>query len=231
MLNPNTSSEKSDLTSNIRLFFESFVKESLDDMLPCKVVAHDRDTNRVDLQPLIMLKATDGTKMNRQIIKNIPVFRFGGGGFFISVPIKVGDFGWIKANDRDISLMIQSGGNADIPNTKRLHSFNDGLFFPDTLKEWVIDGKNANALVISSMDGSTCIAVDNGRVEVDTQDLIINATNTQINSSVFECNATDIQFNGSTLKHNKANVGDTHNHPQNDGNHFGGGVNTNPPNP
>lgn len=231
MLNPNVSSEKGDLTSNLRLFFESFVKESLDDMLPCKVVAHDRDTNRVDLQPLIMLKTTDGTKMNRQIIKNIPVFRFGGGGFFISVPIKAGDFGWIKANDRDISLMIQSGGNADVPNTKRLHSFNDGLFFPDTLKDWVIDGKNADALVISSMDGSTCIAVDNGRVEVDTQDLIINATNIQFNSVTFECNAKDTQFNGSTLKHNEADVGDTHNHLQNDGNHFGGGVDTSPPNP
>ncbi|RBQ30679.1 hypothetical protein CRU92_10925 [Arcobacter sp. FW59] len=217
MLNPNTNSEKGDLTSNLRLFFESFIKENLDDMLPCKVVAHDRNTNRVDLQPLIMLKATDGSKINRQIIKNIPVFRFGGGGFFISVPIKVGDFGWIKANDRDISLMFQSGGKADIPNTKRLHSFNDGLFFPDTLKDWIIDNKNADALVISSMDGSTCIAVDNGRVEIDAQDLIINATN--------------IQFNSSTFKHNDKNVGDTHNHLQNDGNHFGGGVNTNPPNP
>lgn len=217
MLNPNTSSERGDLTSNLRLFFESFIKENLDDMLPCKVVAHNRNTNRVDIQPLIMLKATDGSKINRQVIKNIPVFRFGGGGFFISVPIKVGDFGWIKANDRDISLMFQSGGSADIPNTKRLHSFNDGLFFPDTLKDWVINGKNANALVISSMDGSTCIAVDNGRVEIDTQDLIINATN--------------IQFNSSTFRHNDKNVGDTHNHPQNDGNHFGGGVNTNPPNP
>ena len=217
MLNPNTNSEKGDLTSNLRLFFESFIKENLDDMLPCKVVAHNRDTNRVDIQPLIMLKATDGSKINRQVIKNIQVFRFGGGGFFISVPIKVGDYGWIKANDRDISLMLQGSGKADIPNTKRLHSFNDGLFFPDTLKDWIIDGKNANALVISSLDGSTCIAVDNGRVEIDTQDLIINATN--------------IQFNSSTFKHNDKNVGDTHNHPQNDGNHFGGGVNTNPPNP
>ena len=217
MLNPNVSSEKGDLTSNLRLFFESFIKENLDDMLPCKVVTHNRNTNRVDLQPLIMLKATDGSKINRQVIKNIPVFRFGGGGFFISIPIKVGDFGWIKANDRDISLMIQSGGNTDIPNTKRLHSFNDGLFFPDTLKDWVINGKNANALVISSLDGSTCIAVDNGRVEIDTQDLIINATN--------------IQFNSSSFRHNSKNVGDTHSHPQNDGNHFGGGVNTNPPNP
>lgn len=217
MLNPNTNSEKGDLTSNLRLFFESFIKENLDDMLPCKVIAHNRDTNRVDIQPLIMLKATDGSKINRQVIKNIQVFRFGGGGFFISVPIKVGDYGWIKANDRDISLMLQGSGKADIPNTKRLHSFNDGLFFPDTLKDWVINGKNANALVISSMDGSTCIAVDNGRVEIDTQDLIINATN--------------IQFNSSTFKHNDKNVGDTHNHLQNDGNHFGGGVNTNPPNP
>ncbi|WP_418187323.1 Gp138 family membrane-puncturing spike protein [Aliarcobacter lanthieri] len=217
MLIPNNTPPKNELTANLKMFIESFIKENLDDMLPCRVIAHNRDTNRVDLQPLIMLKTTDGNKLNRQIIKNIPVFRFGGGGFFISVPINNGDFGWIKANDRDISLMFQGNGKADIPNTKRLHSFNDGLFFPDTLKDWIIDGKNANALVLSSLDGSTCLALDNGRVEMDTQDLIINATNVQINSS--------------TLKHNDKNIGDTHNHPQNDGNHFGGGVNTNPPNP
>lgn len=218
MLTPNSNNNSNtDLSGGLRFFLESFVKESLDDMLPCKVVAYNRDTNKVDIRPLIMLKTTDGQKINRQIIRNIQVFRFGGGGFFISIPIKVGDIGWIKANDRDTSLIFQSGGEYDIPNTKRIHSFNDGLFFPDTIKDWIIDGKNANALVISSMDSTTCIAIDNGRVEIDTTDLIINATN--------------IQFNSSTLKHNNKNIGDTHSHLQNEGNHFGGGVNTNPPNP
>lgn len=216
MLKPNEIPKNNDLTSNLKMFIESFVRDDLDNMLPCQVISHDRVKNRVDIKVLIMLKTTAGEKISRQVIRNIPVFRFGGGGFFFSVPIKAGDFGWIKANDRDISLMFQSGGKEDIPNTKRLHKFNDGLFFPDTLKEWVINGKNAEAVVISSMDGASCIAIDKNRIEIDTTDLIINATN--------------VQINGSTLKHNSKNVGDTHTHPQNAGDHFGGGVDTSAPN-
>jgi len=219
MLIPNSNStQNEDLTSSLRFFLESFIKESLDDMLPCKVVSCNRKINRVSVQPLVMLKTTSGQKINRQVIDNIPVFRFGGGGFFISTPVKVGDFGWIKANDRDISLIFQSGGMADIPNTKRFHKFNDGLFFPDTLKNWLIDGKNTNALVISSLDGKTCLALDNNRVEID------------IANGDFIVNAKNIQFNSQSLKHNTKNIGDTHTHTQNNGNHFGGEAITTEPN-
>ena len=45
-------------------------------------------------------------------------------------------------------------------------------------------------------------------------------------------NATgDVTIASQTLSHNGINVGDTHNHPQNSGNHFGGGTNTSAPNP
>ena len=45
-------------------------------------------------------------------------------------------------------------------------------------------------------------------------------------------NATgNVAITSQTLSHNGINIGDTHNHPQNSGNHFGGGANTNSPNP
>jgi len=45
-------------------------------------------------------------------------------------------------------------------------------------------------------------------------------------------NATgNIAITSKTLSHNGINIGDTHNHPQNSGNHFGGGANTSAPNP
>ncbi|RIQ09850.1 hypothetical protein D0837_18180, partial [Bordetella avium] len=83
--------------------------------------------NRAVVRPLIMVGTTDGRKISRGAIPNIPVFRFGGGGFFVRFPIKPGDFGWIKANDRDVSLMFQRGGQEDWPNTERLHSFSDAM--------------------------------------------------------------------------------------------------------
>ena len=134
-----------------------------EDMLPATVVSYNDKTNRAVIKPLVMMVTTEGGTVGRAPLANIPVFRFGGGGFFIRAPIKPGDFGWIKANDRDISLIFQRGGLEDQPNTARLHSFSDAMFFPDTIKGWAIDGKNIDALVIQSMDGSVCLSLHEGK--------------------------------------------------------------------
>lgn len=168
----------------------------VDDMIPAKVVSYDDATNRAVIKPLVMLGTTDGQKISRAQLSNIPVFRFGGGGFFIRFPVKAGDFGWLKATDRDMSLIMQRGGLEDWPNTLRQHSFSDGMFFPDTLKSWVIDGANADALVIQSLDGSVCVSLHSGKVKIE---------------------ATDIEVVGNmsvtgTMTNNGVNIGSTHVH-------------------
>jgi hypothetical protein len=168
----------------------------VDDMIPAKVVSYDDATNRAVIKPLVMLGTTDGQKISRAQLSNIPVFRFGGGGFFIRFPVKAGDFGWLKATDRDMSLIMQRGGLEDWPNTLRQHSFSDGMFFPDTLKSWAIDGANADALVIQSLDGSVCVSLHSGKIKIE---------------------ATDIEVVGNmsvtgTMTNNGVNIGSTHVH-------------------
>ena len=160
----------------------------VDDMIPAKVVSYDDTTNRAVIKPLVMLGTTDGQKISRAQLSNIPVFRFGGGGFFIRFPVKAGDFGWLKATDRDMSLIMQRGGLEDWPNTLRQHSFSDGMFFPDTLKSWVIDGANADALVIQSLDGSVCVSLHSGKVKIEAADIEVvgnmSVTGTMTNNGV-----------------------------------------------
>ena len=160
----------------------------VDDMIPAKVVSYDDATNRAVIKPLVMLGTTDGQKISRAQLSNIPVFRFGGGGFFIRFPVKAGDFGWLKATDRDMSLIMQRGGLEDWPNTLRQHSFSDGMFFPDTLKSWVIDGANADALVIQSLDGSVCVSLHSGKVKIEAADIEVvgnmSVTGTMTNNGV-----------------------------------------------
>lgn len=168
----------------------------VDDMIPAKVVSYDDATNRAVIKPLVMLGTTDGQKISRAQLSNIPVFRFGGGGFFIRFPVKAGDFGWLKATDRDMSLIMQRGGLEDWPNTLRQHSFSDGMFFPDTLKSWVIDGANADALVIQSLDGSVCVSLHSGKVKIEAADIEVVG-----NMSVT-----------GTMTNNGTNVGSTHVH-------------------
>lgn len=174
----------------------------VDDMIPAKVVSYDDSTNRATIKPLVMLGTTDGQKISRASLANIPVFRFGGGGFFVRFPVKPGDFGWLKATDRDLSLIMQRGGLEDWPNTLRQHSFSDGMFFPDTLKSWVIDGGNADALVIQSLDGSVCISLHDGKAKIDAPEI-------EFTGDVLVTGNLSVD---GTMTNNGTNVGSTHVH-------------------
>ena len=215
------------VTEAIRRFFLN----EFEGMLPARVVSYDDATNRAVIKPLVMIGTTSGGKVSRASVANIPVYRFGGGGFFMRFPVKPGDLGWLKANDRDISLIFQRGGLEDWPNTERLHKFSDAMFFPDTFKDWVIDGTNADAAIWQSMDGTVCISLHAGKarvvaplveVEAPTVDVLsetvtvtttqatLNATLTTINSNV-ELNGT-LAIVGGALTHNGKDVGSTHYH-------------------
>lgn len=117
-------------------------------------------------------------------------------------PIKPGDFGWLKANDRDISLILQSNGGEDWPNTKRAHSFSDAMFFPDTVREWIISGGNSDAFVLQSMDGAVCLSLHNNKIMMRGDVEVLG--DFSVTGSV--------EFNGPSLTHNGKDVGDTHVH-------------------
>lgn len=180
----------------------NWLLNEVDDMVPCRVISYNDQTNRATLQPLVMMGSTSGAKVSRAQVPNIPVFRFGGGGFFMRFPIKTGDVGWLKANDNDISLIMQSGGGEDWPNTKRLHSFSDAMFFPDTFRNWAIDGANVDAAVWQSLDGQACIAL-----AADKITLALGAVKIEVSAA-----GVAITSPPGTLTHNGINVGDTHTH-------------------
>lgn len=198
----NDTANQDNLTGGIRAELRSFFLNEFEGMLPATVVSYDDASNRAVIKPLVMMGTTDGGKVSRATVSSIPVYRFGGGGFFMRFPIKPGDFGWLKANDRDISLIFQRGGLEDWPNTKRLHKFSDAMFFPDTFKEWVINGANIDAAVWQSMDGNACIAVSDDRIKLSFGGVSIAVSNAGV----------DIISPPGTLRHNGINVGDTHDH-------------------
>jgi hypothetical protein len=192
----------------------------VDDMLPARVISYDDARNRAVIHPVVMIGGTDGSKLSRAQVANVPVFRFGGGGFFIRFPLKAGDLGWLKANDRDISLIMQGGGGEEWPHTRRLHSFSDAMFFPDTFKQWAIDGANADALVIQSLDGSVCLSLHAGKFRIEgpmgeivtSGALSIEAGDLAIQAGSVAIDAGAVAINSATLTHNGINIGDTHSH-------------------
>lgn len=200
---PNTdAADEGSLAGGLGAALKAYFLGEFEGMLPATVVSYDDASNRAVIKPLVMVGTTSGTKVSRAQVAGIPVYRFGGGGFFMRFPIKAGDFGWIKANDRDISLVFQRGGLEDWPNTSRMHKFSDAMFFPDTFKQWVISGENADKAVWQTMDGNTCISLGEGEIKHKVGDVSI---------TVSAAGIAMVSPPG-TLTHNGINIGDTHQH-------------------
>ena len=127
--------------------------QNIDDMLPAQIIAYDRPSNMAQVQPLIYVVTTSDTLVQRAPILSVPVLQIGGGGFVLNFPIKTGDLGWLKANDRDVSLFKQSWGMSQ-PNTARKHNFSDAIFIPSILTGFVIAGSDAANVTLQSLSGS-----------------------------------------------------------------------------
>lgn len=158
----------------VRLILTKFL-QGVDDMLPAQVISYNRTTNLAQVQPLIVMVTTDNIQVQRGQIASVPVQIPGGGDFILSFPIKAGDLGWIKANDRDISLFKQFHESSP-PNTQRKHSFEDALFIPDNMMQGVtINSEDANNLVIQSLDGTVRVALWSDRVKITAPQIILDS--------------------------------------------------------
>jgi phage baseplate assembly protein gpV len=175
--------------------------QSTDDMLPARVLSYDRAANRVEVQPLIMMLTTTGERVQRQNIAGLPVFQMGGGGFMMGFNLVAGDLGWIKASDRDVSLFLQAYSESQ-PNTFRLHTFSDALFFPDIMTGYTIAGEDAENLVIQNKAGTVKIALWPNKVKVvaPTVEIVGNTSVTgTLHVTGLVTSDTDVAVNDITL--------------------------------
>ncbi len=156
------------LAGTLRFVLKKFMQD-VDGMLPAKVINYDRDTNRATVQILIQVVGTDGTIVSRPRIASVPVLVLGSGGFMVNFPINVGDYGWIYASDRDISIFLQSYEESQ-PNTERVKSFSDGMFIPDVMRDYTINAEDEDRMVISSVDGLTRVALGDGVIKATVSD-------------------------------------------------------------
>jgi hypothetical protein len=175
--NPNIDPANNDtLAGTLRSVFAQLMR-NVDGTLPARVLRYDRDTNRVQVEVLIAMITTSGQQVSRAQIANIPVINLGGGGFLINFPLKVGDLGFIMANDRDISLFLQSFSEAP-PNTNRVKSFSDSIFIPSVLTDYTIDGADADNMVIQNLDGTVKISLGPDSVNIESNTPGITHNNT-----------------------------------------------------
>ncbi len=153
------------LLGTLRFFFNKMLQD-VNGMLPARVIAYDRTINRVQVQPMIAVVTSDGSQVSRAQIASLPVLQLGGGGYMLNFNLVEGDLGWILANDRDISLFLQTYTETQ-PNTNRIKNFGDSLFIPNILvKEYNIDEEDAEHAVLQSTNGNVRIALWPDRVKI-----------------------------------------------------------------
>ena len=167
------------LSGSMDLVLRKFLLD-VDDMLPARIVSYDRNANRAQIDILYKVTMTDGSLNPLMAPAEVPVLTIGGGGMCLTFPIKPGDLGWIKASDRDMSLFLQSY-EAEPGNTTRLHCFEDGVFIPDVMKDFVVS--DGAAATLQTLDGTTSVAVKPGSIVLTVGSTVVSITESGIESN------------------------------------------------
>lgn len=178
MANVPPSTDPSNLDSLTGAYREIFNKliQNTDGMLPAKVVAYQAGPpSLVQVQPMVAVVTTTNTTISRAQLASIPVLQLGGGGFVMSFPLRPGDLGWILANDRDISLYLQSLKESR-PNTFRKKSFSDAIFIPGVLSGYTLADGDAANLVIQSVDGATKLSISPTEINISASESVTITT-------------------------------------------------------
>lgn len=203
-------------------------QQGMESMLPVEVVSYDRATNRATVRHLVKMQGADGQLVDRANVSSVRVYQFGNAKFSMSLPIKQGDKGWLKASDRDISLFQQDLKDA-APNTTRMHSFQDGMFMPDAMSFGDAPAGQGDRVVIGNAAGGTFFSFDDDgfyfkvggvSAELKGNGLILTSGGVR-----YELTEGGFRQFGGSMAHNDINVGDSHTHG---GVETGGGSTTGP---
>lgn len=170
------------LAGVLRFFFGKAM-QSVDNVLPAKVIAYDREANRVQVQILIATITTGGERVSGAQVASIPVLVLGGGGFMLNFPLTEGDLGWIVATDRDISLFLESYAES-APNTNRVKDFSSAVFVPDIMTNYTINEEDSGSAVLSSTDGTVRIALSSDSVAITAPEVAVNSPAVTITSDL-----------------------------------------------
>lgn len=152
----------------------------------------------VDVQPLISQTDGAGTKQDHGVIYHLPYTRWAGGNAAIIMDPVVGDVGYIKVMDRDISSFkdgVAGGSNTSTytPNSRRRHDFADSIYVSTllTAKPGQYLSFQNNAIIIKDANGNTVTLNQQGITITDDNSNTITMANGQITIT-----ATTVQING-----------------------------------
>lgn len=137
----------------------------------------------VDIRPMVMSVAGDGSPISHEVIYNVPVWRLQGGQSAVIMPPKAGDIGCMAISDRDISA-VKATRQPALPGSKRTHSLSDALYLGG-----VFNGPPVQFIEFADQQINI---TSPWKITLNAPDVEANATNS------FAINSPNIALNGET---------------------------------
>lgn len=139
-----------------------------------------RDT--VEVSPAVLQSDSYGNPIEWANIQTTVLTPFSGG-ILLSMPLAVGDTGWLVASDLDTSKFKKGKKPSQQVSFSR-HKYQYGFFVPDAINGYTISEDDNGAVVLTTIDGKTKIVLKDKKIELKTDgDLKINANNVIITGS------------------------------------------------
>ena len=142
---------------------------------PGRVQAYDSKEQKADIQPLInrLTVRADGTELTEQFpeFPDVPIRFARSAGFFLTFPIKVGDFVTVHIMDRSIDKWIKSEGEISNPDDSKSHDLSDAFAVPGLYPfSKSIQDIDTEAMAFGSDNGGKQIHIHEDKVEITYQD-------------------------------------------------------------
>jgi len=134
---------------------------------PGEIVSYDSSKQLADVKPQVkqLIVDLDGNEelLDLPVVPSVPVGFPRGGGFFMSLPMAVGDQVLLVFCDREINTWKSKGGNVDAADPRN-HALSDAVAIPGC---WPISGALSGSLgshMVLGKEGSTLIYVKDGEI-------------------------------------------------------------------
>lgn len=167
--------------------------QKMQTMLPAKVIKYDRSTNRAQVQIMIKILGTSGESYSNSQPDDVPVMLLGGGDFFMSFDLQPGDLGWIVANDKDISLFLDTYQESTT-SVNLIRNFSNAMFMPDIMTGYTISEEDSGSAVLQNKSGTVKIALSGDTITIKAPNVVVEGDAT-VTGNVFVIG--DIQATGS----------------------------------
>lgn len=188
------SSETKTLPEVLRIAMDQVLR-NVNKWLPCQVTRVENNSV-VDVQPCIKENFRLQGVQTLPIIPSIPVQHPRGAGYFIKLPVKVGDYGRVVFADRSLDNWLVNGGVVD-PQDVRIHDLSDAVFIPGLFPLNNVLPGDPEDLVINNGEAEI-IVKPNGTFQVT------NGTNELLN--ILNQISSQLQMLASTLSEDTVNT-------------------------